>query len=117
DRWQALAAAGAVLQRPLWASTGVKDPAYADERYVVDLAGPGCVNTMPEATLNAVKDHGNVHGDSLDGTATSAQQTFDDLAAVGVDLPAVFDELETEGVDKFVQAWEALIENVAQALK
>lgn len=117
DRWQALAAAGAVLQRPLWASTGVKDPAYADDRYVVDLAGPGCVNTMPEATLNAVKDHGNVHGDSLDGTATSAQQTFDDLAAVGVDLPAVFDELETEGVDKFVQAWEALIENVAQALK
>lgn len=117
DRWLALEAAGAVLQRPLWASTGVKDPAYADDRYVVDLAGPGCVNTMPEATLNAVKDHGNIHGDSLDGTAASAQQTFDELAAVGVDLPAVFDELETEGVDKFVQAWEALIANVAQALK
>lgn len=116
DRWKSLKAAGANEQRPLWASTGVKNAAYQDDTYVVDLAGPGLVNTMPEATLNAVKDHGNVTGDTLDGTAADSQRVFDDLAAVGVDLPAVFDALETEGVDKFVEAWDELIENVKKAL-
>ena len=116
DRWKALKAAGAREQRPLWASTGVKDPKYADDQYVVELAAPGCVNTMPEATLLAVKDHGNVHGDTVSGTEAEAQQVFDDLAAVGIDLPAVFDGLEVEGVDKFVEAWDELIENVKKAL-
>jgi len=116
DRWKALKSAGAVEQRPLWASTGVKDPKYADDRYVVDLAAPGCVNTMPEATLNAVKDHGNIHGDSVSTTGDDAQRVFDDLLAAGVDLDAVFVELENEGVEKFVEAWENLIENVKKAL-
>lgn len=116
DRWKALESAGARRQRPLWASTGVKDPKYADDRYVVDLAAPGCVNTMPEATLNAVKDHGNVHGDSVSGTKAESQKVFDDVAAVGVDIPQVFDDLETQGVEKFIEAWDDLIENVKKAL-
>ncbi len=116
DRWKALKKAGAREQRPLWASTGVKDPKYSDDRYVVELAAPGCVNTMPEATLEAVKDHGNIHGDTVSGTGPDAQRVFDDLAAVGVDLDAVFVGLETEGVEKFVEAWDDLIENVKKAL-
>ncbi len=116
DRWQALAAQGANPQRPLWASTGVKNPDYADDRYVVDLAAPGCVNTMPEKTMDAVRDHGNVHGDTVTGTGAAAQQVFDDLAAVGVDLPAIFDELETDGVAKFISAWQNLLDNLTSAL-
>ncbi|MFT6564789.1 MAG: transaldolase [Actinomycetes bacterium] len=116
DRWKALKDAGAVEQRPLWASTGVKDPKYSDDRYVVDLAAPGCVNTMPEATLNAVRDHGHVHGDSVSATGDEAQRVFNDLVDAGVDLDAVFVELENEGVEKFVEAWDNLIENVKKAL-
>lgn len=116
DRWQALAAAGANPQRPLWASTGVKNPEYSDDRYVVDLAAPGCVNTMPEKTMDAVRDHGNVHGDTVSGTGPAAQQVFDDLAAVGVNLPEVFDELETDGVAKFISAWQNLLDNLTAAL-
>lgn len=116
DRWKALAAAGAVPQRPLWASTGVKDPAYADDRYVCDLAAPGCVNTMPEPTLNAVKDHGHVHGDTVTGTYDEAQAIFDQVTAVGVNLDDVFKRLEDEGVVKFVEAWDNLIDNVKKAL-
>jgi transaldolase len=116
ERWKALKKAGAVEQRPLWASTGVKDPKYADDRYVVDLAAPGCVNTMPEATLNAVKDHGNVHGDSVSAAGEDAARVFADLVDVGVDLDAVFVELEDEGVEKFVEAWDNLIENVKKAM-
>ena len=71
---------------------------------------------MPEATLEAVKDHGNIHGDTVSGTGPDAQRVFDDLAAVGVDLDAVFVGLETEGVEKFVEAWDDLIENVKKAL-
>ena len=94
DRWKALAAAGAKPQRPLWASTGVKDPSYADDRYVVELAAPMVVNTMPEATLRAVADHGHVTGNTIVGTAEEAQKIFDQIAAAGVDLDAVFKELE-----------------------
>ena len=84
DRWKALAAAGAKPQRPLWASTGVKDPAYDDTRYVVDLVAPGVVNTMPEATLDAVADHGVVRGDTVRGTVRRRPRaTLDALAAVG----------------------------------
>ncbi len=116
ERWKALAGVGAVPQRPLWASTGVKDPAYADDRYVVDLAGPGLVNTMPEATMRAVAAHGHVNGDTITGTQAQAQEVFDKLAAAGVDLAAVFEQLETEGVEKFVEAWEDLLANVRKAL-
>ncbi len=116
DRWKALAAAGAVPQRPLWASTGVKDPAYADDRYVCELAAPGCVNTMPEATLNAVKDHGHIHGDTVTGTYADAQSVLDQLSEVGIDLADVFTRLEEEAVTKFVDPWNDLIENVKKAL-
>lgn len=116
DRWQALAAAGANRQRPLWASTGLKNPAYPDDRYVVELAAPGCVNTMPEKTLNAVRDHGNVHGDTVSGRGPEAQQVFDKLAAVGVDLDEVFTHLEDDGVVKFVDAWNNLLDNLSGAL-
>ena len=117
QRWQALAAAGANRQRPLWASTGLKNPAYPDDRYVVELAAPGCVNTMPEKTLDAVRAHGNVHGDTITGHGPEAQHVFDQLTAVGVDLDEVFTHLEEDGVVKFVDAWNNLLENLAGALK
>jgi transaldolase len=85
DRWQALAQAGATPQRPLWASTGVKDPAYDDTQYVIELAAPGTVNTMPEATLQAVADHGTVRGDTITSSYPQAQKVLDDLDAAGVD--------------------------------
>ena len=113
---QTEAAAGALPQRPLWASTGVKDPAFPDDMYVVELAGPGCVNTMPEPTLRAVADHGNLHGDTLDGTGGASQQVFDQLTGLGVDLDEVFDTLENEGVEKFKDAWEELLTTVSDAL-
>ncbi len=116
ERWQALAAAGARPQRPLWASTGVKDPAYDDTRYVVDLVAPGTVNTMPEATMKAVADHGRVEGDAIAGTAAAAQQTFDDLEAVGVDMSDVVAVLESEGVSKFEDSWNSLLATVADQL-
>lgn len=116
DRWAALKSAGAFPQRPLWASTSVKDPALPDDMYVVGLAGPGCVNTMPEPTLRAVADHGDLRGDTLDGQAEASQKVFDDLEAVGVDMHEVFVQLENEGVDKFEQAWTELLGTVEQAL-
>lgn len=116
DRWKALEAEGAAIQRPLWASTGVKDPAYSDDTYVVELAAPECVNTMPEATLNAVEDHGNVQGDTISNNLADAQKVFDDLAAAGVDMDEVFQELEDEGVSKFVDAWGDLIDHVQSTL-
>lgn len=116
DRWKALAAAGAVVQRPLWASTGVKDPAYRDDRYVCELAAPQVVNTMPEATLRAVADHGHVAGNTIVPNEADAQRVFDDLVEVGVDLPAVFKFLEDDGVKKFAVAWEDLIAHVKHAL-
>ncbi|HEV7208154.1 MAG TPA: transaldolase [Mycobacteriales bacterium] len=117
DRWLALAAKGARPQRPLWASTGVKDPAYDDTRYVVDLVAPGVVNTMPEATLNAVEDHGQVPGDSVTGTYAEARQVLDELAAVGVDYDEVVALLEVEGVEKFEVAWSGLLESLTASLK
>ena len=115
-RWQALRAKGANPQRPLWASTGVKNPNYPDDRYVVELAAPGCVNTMPEKTMDAVRAHGNVTGDTVSGRGPEAQQVFDRLAAAGVDLDQVFTELEDEGVTKFVDAWSDLLDNLASSL-
>jgi transaldolase len=104
DRWKALAAAGANPQRPLWASTGVKDPKYADDRYVVELAAPGCVNTMPEKTLDAVRGHGNVHGDTVTGTGPAAQQVS--MPSAGWRRPASGSPAWSRGVT-VVDAWRS----------
>lgn len=112
DRWQALATAGAHPQRPLWASTGVKNPDYPDTLYVTDLVVADTVNTMPEKTLLAFADHGEVAGDQVTGKATEARALFDQLAEAGIDLDDVFLVLETEGVDKFKKSWIELLETV-----
>lgn len=112
DRWKALEQAGATRQRPLWASTGVKDLAYDDTRYVVELVAPGTVSTMPEATLDAVADHGHVRGDTVTATYADAQQTLDDLAAAGIGYDDVVQHLEDEGLSTFDDAWNELIESV-----
>ncbi len=117
DRWKALAAAGAHVQRPLWASTGVKDPAYQDTRYVVDLVTTDVVNTMPEATLDAMRDHGEVVGDTIVPRYAAAHEALQALTAAGVDLDDVVEVLEEEGVQKFVASWESLLGGVTEALK
>ncbi|ONI90318.1 transaldolase [Saccharothrix sp. ALI-22-I] len=115
-RWEALTADGARAQRPLWASTGVKDTKYSDTRYVDQLVVADTVNTMPEKTLHAVADHGKIEGDTVSGRAAQAQQVFDDLVGVGIDLDDVFVVLETEGVDKFEKSWAELLETVTGQL-
>jgi transaldolase len=117
DRWKALEQAGAKPQRPLWASTGVKDPAYDDTQYVVELVARGTVNTMPEATLDAVADHGVSRGDTVTGSYAEAQQALDDLKAAGIDYDDVVDQLEVEAVQKFEDAWNELIESVTANLE
>jgi transaldolase len=114
--WQALAGQGARPQRPLWASTGVKDPAYADTRYVIDLAVDGCVNTMPEPTLDAVADHGLVIGDTVTGTAAESALVWHQLEGLGISEAVVCNELEVEGVAKFIAAWEQLRATVTKAM-
>lgn len=109
-RFEPLKAEGARVQRPLWASTGVKNPDYSDTLYVTELVAPNTVNTMPEKTIDAVADHGVITGDTVTGTAASAQETFDKLAAAGIDLPDVFKLLEDEGVEKFEKSWLELLE-------
>lgn len=116
DDWAHLAAHGANLQRPLWASTGVKDPAYDDTRYVIDLAVRGCVNTMPESTLNAVNDHGQFRGDTVTGTEVASQEVWNQLAELGIKQSDVCDHLETDGVKKFIDAWEELRTTVQTAM-
>ncbi len=108
-RWTSLAAEGARPQRPLWASTGVKDPAYKDTMYVVDLVAQGIVNTMPEKTLDAVADHGEVVGDTITPNYADAQKVLDDLEAIGVSYNDVVQVLEVEGVDKFEKSWGELL--------
>jgi transaldolase len=110
DRFEPLKAEGARVQRPLWASTGVKDPDYSDTLYVTELVAPNTVNTMPEKTIDAVPDHGVITGDTVTGTGAAAQGVFDSLAAVGIDLPDVFKVLEDEGVEKFEKSWLELLE-------
>jgi transaldolase len=117
DRWAALENAGAHRQRPLWASTGVKDPAYKDTLYVDDLVAPGTVNTMPQATLEAVADHGEITGDAVRGTYEQARADLDALAGVGISYDDVVQLLEDEGVEKFAASWNGLLESVEQALK
>ncbi len=116
SRWAALAAAGGRPQRPLWASTGVKDPAYDDTRYVVDLVAANTVNTMPEATLDAVADHGVVRGDAVTGTYAEARGVLEELARLGVDYDDVVNTLEAEGVQKFEAAWTELLDALKKNL-
>ena len=117
DRWKALEAKGARPQRPLWASTGVKNPDYSDTLYVTELVVADTVNTMPEKTLLAFADHGEVHGDRVTGTAAEAQEVFDALERLGVDLTDVFLALEDEGVEKFEKSWTELQETVTGQLE
>ncbi|SDF05276.1 transaldolase [Pseudonocardia oroxyli] len=112
DRWKALEAQGAKPQRPLWASTGVKNPDYPDTLYVTELVVADTVNTMPEKTMAAFADHGVVEGDKVTGTGPAAQEVFDSLERVGIDLTDVFLVLENEGVEKFEKSWSELQESV-----
>ncbi|MDX3191679.1 transaldolase [Streptomyces sp. MN03-5084-2B] len=116
-RWEALQAAGARPQRPLWASTSVKDPAYADTRYVVGLVAPGVVNTMPEATLRAVADHGEVPDDAIRGHYDDAQRVLDRLRQVGVDYDDVVHTLEDNGVAAFEASWDHLTAQLAETMR
>jgi transaldolase len=116
DRWSELEALDAQPQRPLWASTGVKDPEYDDTRYVVELVAPNVVNTMPEATLNAVADHGVIRGDTVRGSYGDAQRVLDDLATLGIDYEDVVTALEADGVERFQASWMDLLESVSAAL-
>jgi transaldolase len=109
-RYEAIKADGARVQRPLWASTGVKNPDYSDTLYVTELVAPNTVNTMPEKTIDAVADHGVIAGDAVTGKAEESQALFDELAGVGIDLPDVFKVLEDEGVEKFEKSWLELLD-------
>ena len=116
DRFEALKSDCARVQRPLWASTGVKNEDYSDTLYVTELVAPNTVNTMPEKTIDAVADHGEVKGDTVTGTASEAQQVFDKLEAIGIDLDDVFIVLENEGVEKFEDSWKELLEETQKQL-
>ena len=116
-RWKALAKHGARLQRLLWASTGVKDKALDDTRYVVDLVAPDTVNTMPEATLQAVADHGKIRGNTIRGSYDAAQIILDDFARIGVDMPDVAATLETQGIASFAKSWDELIASVIKQIE
>ncbi len=115
-RWTNLEEDGAHAQRPLWASTGVKDPAYQDTMYVTELVADNTVNTMPEKTLDAVIDHGEIRGDTITGSYAEATAVLDALEQIGVSYAEVTALLETEGVDKFETAWEELLVGVQDQL-
>lgn len=117
ERWKALAAMGARPQRPLWASTGVKDPAMPPARYVLELVVEGCVNTMPEATLRAVADNGPIPEDTVTGTAAASALIWDQLEALGITEAHVSATLESEGVEKFMESWKQLIDTVDAAAR
>lgn len=116
DRAKRLLAAGANLQRPLWASTGVKDPALPDTLYVTELVAADVVNTMPEKTLQALADHGIIRGDSITSGYANARAVIDELAAVGISYDDVTRVLEEEGIAKFTASWSDLSETVEAAL-
>lgn len=116
DSWRAMVEDGARVQRPLWASTGVKDPAYDPTRYVIDLVAPGCVNTVPETTLQVVAQRGVFRGDTVSGCQDSARGVIEDLQRTGVDLEVVCASLEEAGVRAFVDSWQALRSTVAGSM-
>ncbi|MEU1225947.1 transaldolase [Streptomyces sp. NPDC005828] len=117
DRWAALDKAQANKQRPLWASTGVKDPAYKDTLYVVDLVAPGTVNTMPEATLEATADHGEVSGDTIRGTYEQSRAELAAVEKLGISYDDVVQLLEDEGVEKFEASWNDLLKSTEAELE
>ena len=111
-RWSALSARGAHVQRPLWASTSVKDPSFADTMYVVDLVAPDTVNTMPEATLHATQAHGQILGDTIHGTYDESRRVFEQLEALGIGYDDVVTVLENQGVQKFDASWRELLDTI-----
>ncbi len=115
-RWQALKAKGARAQRPLWASTSTKDPAYPDTMYVVELVVQDTVNTMPESTLHATAEHGALRGDTVHGSYEESRQVFADLGKLGISYDDVVQVLEDEGVAKFAASWNELLETVRNEL-
>ena len=115
-RWQALAAKGAKVQRPLWASTSTKDPSLPDTLYVVDLVTADTVNTMPEATLHATQDHGVLHGDTVHGTYEESRALFASLEALGIGYDDVTKVLEDEGVSKFEVSWNEMLSTIKNEL-
>ena len=116
ERWAALQAKGARPQRPLWASTSTKDPAFDDTMYVVELVAPGTVNTMPEATLHATAGHAKLHGNTAAGGYAEAGQVFDELEQLGIGYNDVVTVLEEEGVAKFEASWKELIETIEREM-
>lgn len=116
ERWKRLEASGARLQRPLMASTGVKDPNLSDTLYVTELVAQNLVNTMPEKTMMATADHGVIEGDTITKNLNSARAFLEELASAGVDFDAVTNKLEIEGVEKFVASWDELVGSVQAAL-
>ncbi|HKG29365.1 MAG TPA: transaldolase [Thermomicrobiales bacterium] len=110
--WDSLAAAGADVQRPLWASTSVKNPAFPDTMYVDELIGPHTVNTMPRPTIAAFLDHGTV-ARTIDKDLSGAYKTMEDLAAAGIDIDAVTTQLEDEGIASFAKSYDSLLAGVA----
>jgi len=117
ERWRALAARGALVQRPLWASTSTKDPAYRDTMYVEELAAPLTVNTMPEPTLHAVADHGVLRGDAIEGTYEQSSQVLAELESLGIGYAEVVRVLEEEGVQKFADSWAEMLGTITDQMK
>jgi transaldolase len=117
NRWRALEAAGAKRQRPLWASTSTKDPSYDDTMYVVDLVAAGTVNTMPEATIHAIADHGKITGDTIRSNYQNAEQVLAELKDVGIDYDDVVRVLEEEGIEKFEASWNELTDSTQAELE
>jgi len=116
-RWASLRDKGARVQRPLWASTSTKDPAYPDTMYVVELVAPDTVNTMPEATILAMADHGELRGNTVRGTYEQSRKVFEDLAGLGISYEDVVTVLEEEGVSKFAASWQELLETIQAELE
>jgi transaldolase len=116
DRWAALAARGARPQKPLWASTSTKDASFRDTLYVEELVAPGTVNTMPEATMHAVADHGQLRGDTIRGTYDQARKVIADMEALGISYDDVMRVLETEAVEKFAASWHEMLASIEAQL-
>ena len=112
ERWLALAVSGANVQRPLWASTSTKDPSFPDTMYVVELVVADTVNTMPEATIKATADHGQLRGDTVHGTYDASRKVFADLEKLGISYDDVVQVLEEEGVAKFATSWNELLDTI-----
>ncbi|MFI6686818.1 transaldolase [Streptomyces sp. NPDC050485] len=115
-RWQALQAAGANVQRLLWTSTSTKNPAYPDTLYVSELVTAGTVNTLPPQTLDAVADHGDIHGDTVRGNHEDATRVLATLSGLGIDYDEVVRLLEDQGVAAFTKAWNSLLDSVEASL-